>query len=134
MKKGIITAALSLGMLYAQAAGAGEMVRYDHALFIADAGSSSDTTKDSDAKAKSDPASKKSTKHARKGHKHHHHHHKHHRHHHHHRHYRDCDRCGDGMYMSRQGMVAGQPMYVDEVEPHMDIMNRDHGTRGGRGR
>lgn len=113
MKKGIITAALGLGMLYAQAAGANEMVRYDHALFVADARSSMEQTEPKQGMKK----------HKRHNHRHHHRHN--------HRHYRgsDCNRCGNaGMGVGYQGEPM---MYEQQIEPHMDIMNRDHGTRGG---
>lgn len=157
----IITAVMGLGMLYAQAVSASDMVRYDHALFVADASAtqqepaSKPATKAKKAKSakatKADGSAKSKSGHRRhhKHHKHHghkHHAHKHHAHKHHgHKHYpmhhpkhhRDVapckhPRCSAG---DESGMVI-EPMSLEQSEPNMDRLNRDNGrgSRGGRGR
>lgn len=150
----IITAVMGLGMLYAQAVSASEMVRYDHALFVADASAAQQepaskpaTTAKKDKSAKAGGSAKSKSGH-RRHHKHHKHHsHKHHghkhAHHHHHKHYpmhhpkyhRDVapckhPRCSAG----DEGAMYMAPMSLDQSEPNMEVLNRDHGSRGGRGR
>lgn len=165
----VITAVMGLGMLYAQAVSANEMVRYEHGLFVADASSAQSAKSAKPAKAskaaksaKAAPSSEaddqaahvsKSTKHHGKkhhkhhakkhhGHKHHNKHHAnkhHHKHHHHHRHHNTgCphpEGCMEsGMYAPRNASMAyGQPS-LEQVEPNMDVLNRERAARSGRSR
>lgn len=141
MNKVIITAMMGLGMLYAQAVSANEMVRYEHGLYVADA-SDAQSSSPMLSKAGKPVSEKKAGKVAHHGHKHHnrHHHHKHgHKHHHHHKHHRNmggCPQAGcaeSGMYAPRSSMVY-QPANLEQMEPNMDIMDRDRPARSGRGR
>lgn len=126
----IITAVMGLGMLYAQAVSASEMVRYDHALFVADASMSQEQSTTKSTK----PKAKHQHHHKHHGHKHHR---KHHRHHH---HGRPCNqpRCTggyeeSGLYAPQSSMMVA-PTSLEQMEPNMEVLNRDHGSRGGRGR
>ena len=154
MKKVLISAMMGLSLLYAHSVIASN-VHHDRKMTLADSSSSKSQAKSGNKSSKSMKASsQKSAKHHG-----HHHHHKHHAKHHHHKHqakhhhnhkhhsrkhhkhprmYRDyncpdANRMGASRSMSNQVMMDPSSRF-NQMENNMDIIDRDHAARAGRGR
>lgn len=141
MNKGIQIAAIGLGMLFAQAVSANEMVRYEPGMYIA----ANTPSQQSATTTKKAPAAKSAHKHHHhKHHRHHHHHGHHHKHHHHHGHHHHHKHHHHGHHHHHHkhhcptghchGGALPAHATLEDVEPKMDILDRERGARGHGGR